>query len=57
MLSHELRSPLNPILGWVRLLQTRKFDQTKTAEALATIERNAKLQAKLIEDLLGRVIN
>ncbi|PSB17518.1 PAS domain S-box protein [Phormidesmis priestleyi ULC007] len=52
VLSHELRSPLNPILGWVKLLQTRKFDQAKTTEALATIERNAQLQAKLIEDLL-----
>jgi len=52
VLSHELRSPLNPILGWSRLLQTRKFDATRTTEALATIERNAKLQAELIEDLL-----
>ena len=52
VLSHELRSPLNPILGWTKLLQTYKFDQTKTAEALATIERNAKLQTQLIDDLL-----
>ncbi|WP_016952438.1 response regulator [Anabaena sp. PCC 7108] len=52
VLSHELRSPLNPILGWSRLLQTGKLDEVKTKLALATIERNAKLQAELIEDLL-----
>ncbi|MDZ8088806.1 MAG: PAS domain-containing protein [Nostoc sp. DedQUE12b] len=52
ILSHELRSPLNPILGWTKLLQNRKFSETKTAEALATIERNAKLQTQLIDDLL-----
>ncbi|MBN3875558.1 PAS domain-containing protein [Nostoc sp. JL23] len=52
VLSHELRSPLNPILGWTKLLQTRKFNETKTAQALATIERNAKLQTQLIDDLL-----
>ncbi|MEH2174354.1 PAS domain-containing protein [Nostoc sp.] len=52
ILSHELRSPLNPILGWTKLLQTRKFSEKKTAEALATIERNAKLQTQLIDDLL-----
>ncbi|MEH2078469.1 MAG: PAS domain S-box protein [Nostoc sp.] len=52
VLSHELRSPLNPILGWTRLLQNGKLDQTRQREALATIERNAKLQTQLIEDLL-----
>jgi PAS domain S-box-containing protein len=52
VLSHELRSPLNPILGWTKLLLSRKFDQAKTAKALETIERNAVLQSQLIEDLL-----
>lgn len=53
ILSHELRTPLNPILGWVKLLQRGKLDEVKTAEALVTIERNAKLQLELIEDLLS----
>ena len=52
VLSHELRSPLNPILGWTRLLQNGKLDEARQREALATIERNAKLQIQLIEDLL-----
>ncbi|MBD2448952.1 response regulator [Nostoc sp. FACHB-152] len=52
VLSHELRSPLNPILGWAKLLQKAKLDEAKTKQALSTIERNAKLQAELIEDLL-----
>jgi len=52
VLSHELRSPLNPILGWSRLLQTGKLNATKTQQALETIERNARLQSELIEDLL-----
>jgi PAS domain S-box-containing protein len=52
VLSHELRSPLNPILGWAQLLQVRQFDAEQTAKALATIERNAKLQTELIDDLL-----
>ncbi len=52
VLSHELRSPLNPILGWSKLLLNGKLDEVRTKQALATIERNAKLQAELIEDLL-----
>jgi PAS domain S-box-containing protein len=52
VLSHELRSPLNPILGWSQLLLNGNLDATKTTHALQTIERNAKLQAQLIEDLL-----
>jgi PAS domain S-box-containing protein len=52
ILSHELRTPLNPILGWSRLLQTRPYNSSVTQRALETIERNAKLQAQLIEDLL-----
>ncbi|MBD1944396.1 response regulator [Coleofasciculus sp. FACHB-712] len=51
-LSHELRSPLNAMLGWTSLLRTRKFDAATTARAIETIERNAKAQARLIEDLL-----
>ncbi|MGM9498563.1 ATP-binding protein [Desertifilum tharense IPPAS B-1220] len=52
VLSHELRSPLNPILGWAKLLQSGRLDEARTKQALATIERNAKLQSELIEDLL-----
>ena len=52
VLSHELRTPMNAILGWSRLLQSRKFDETTKARALETIERNAKLQSQLIEDIL-----
>jgi PAS domain S-box-containing protein len=51
-LSHELRSPLNAMLGWTRLLNSRKFDEATTARAMQTIERSAKSQAQLVEDLL-----
>ncbi|MBD0334478.1 MAG: PAS domain-containing protein [Cyanobacteria bacterium Co-bin13] len=52
VLSHELRSPLNPILGWAGLLRQGKLDPNKAAYAIETIQRNAKLQVQLIEDLL-----
>ncbi|RUT05511.1 hypothetical protein DSM106972_035180 [Dulcicalothrix desertica PCC 7102] len=52
IVSHELRAPLNSILGWAKLLQTRPFDQATAKRALETIERNAKSQSQLIEDLL-----
>lgn len=52
ILSHELRSPLNAILGWSQLLRSRKLNETQITKALETIERNAKTQTQLIEDLL-----
>jgi len=52
VLSHELRSPLNPILGWTKLLRSRSLNEEVTDRALETIERNAKIQTQLIDDLL-----
>ncbi len=52
MVSHELRSPLQSILGWTQLLQTRKFDRVTTDLALETIKRSVKLQNQLIQDLM-----
>ncbi|HTL88557.1 MAG TPA: ATP-binding protein, partial [Leptolyngbya sp.] len=52
VLSHELRTPMNPILGWVQLLRQRKFDPSHTERALEIIERNAAIQLNLIDDLL-----
>jgi PAS domain S-box-containing protein len=52
VVSHELRSPLNPILGWAKLLRTRPLGEEQTMRALEVIERNAQIQAQLINDLL-----
>lgn len=52
IVSHELRSPLNSVLGWAHLLKTRKFDPAITERALETIERNARSLSRLIEDLV-----
>jgi signal transduction histidine kinase/ActR/RegA family two-component response regulator len=51
-LSHELRTPLNAILGWTRMLSTGVIRPEETAKALQKVERNAQLQARLVEDLL-----
>jgi PAS domain S-box-containing protein len=50
--SHELRTPLNAILGWTHVLASGKIDPQMAAKAIATIERNVRLQAQLIDDLL-----
>lgn len=52
VVSHELRTPLNAILGWARLLAGGALDGERAARAVATIERNAVAQAKLVEDLI-----
>lgn len=51
-MSHELRTPLNAIFGWITLLRSRRLDEATQARALETIERNARSQKRLIEDLL-----
>jgi PAS domain S-box-containing protein len=59
MVSHELRTPLTAILGWARLLRIGKLDIAGTAQAIEIIERNAKTQSRLIDDLLdiSRIIS
>ena len=52
VLSHELRTPLNAMLGWVTMLRSGRLEAAATGRALETIERNTRMQATLIEDLL-----
>src|SRR5262249_48219737 len=52
MVSHELRSPLNAILGYARMLRAGAADGAEAAKAIAVIERSAKAQLQIIEDLL-----
>jgi signal transduction histidine kinase/DNA-binding response OmpR family regulator len=51
-LSHELRTPLSAILGWSHLVLSGKLDEAQMSRALETIERNARSQSQLIDDLL-----
>lgn len=51
-LSHELRTPLNAILGWSQMLKSRKTSEIETEKALSIIERSARAQNQLIDDLL-----
>lgn len=52
IVSHELRAPLNAILGWAAILRSPNTDEAMRAHAAETIERSARIQSKLIEDLL-----
>ena len=58
-LSHELRNPLNPILGWAQVLRSGQLQEAAANHALEVIERSAKTQCQLIEDILdlARITN
>jgi len=57
--SHELRTPLNSILGWAQLMRTGTLDDNVSGRALQTIERNTRMLAQIIDDLLdvSRIIS
>jgi signal transduction histidine kinase len=52
MVSHELRNPLNAMTGWIKLIKMGRLDSAAFARALDTIERNARAQAQIVDDLL-----
>lgn len=58
-LSHELRTPLNSILGWASLLRSGHLQGAELHQAIDTIDRNARVQAQIIDDLLdmSRIIS
>ncbi|HXS00820.1 MAG TPA: hybrid sensor histidine kinase/response regulator, partial [Pyrinomonadaceae bacterium] len=58
-ISHELRNPLNAIMGWAHMLQLGKLNEANTERAVETIYRNAKSQSQLVSDLLdvSRIIS
>jgi signal transduction histidine kinase/ActR/RegA family two-component response regulator len=51
-LSHELRTPLNAILGWASILSRSEYDRSRVSHAVHVIERNARIQSQMIEELL-----
>jgi signal transduction histidine kinase len=51
-LSHEMRTPLSAMLGWAQLLRSGRLEESARAHALETIERNARVQVQLVEDIL-----
>jgi PAS domain S-box-containing protein len=52
VLSHELRQPLNTMLGWLRMLRSLRADSTQAARALEALDRSTQAQARMIDDLL-----
>lgn len=58
-ISHELRTPLTAVMGWMRMLQDERLEASEISQALDIVNRNVKIQAQLVEDLLdiSRIIS